>query len=284
MGGDRSAEVIVVDWLIRRAKLIARKYAAFLGYAVVMFVFAIFIPVGDTLWAKVLHVSGEIRILKGGEGCTPGFWKQEHHFSSWPDGYSPDTEFQSKFMKDIQGNPTLLEALQSKGGGLEALKRHATAALLNTASFNVDYAFSVTQVIGMFQTAFESGDPDQIETTKDKFDAANEAGCPLPVKESRVDSKKLPAAAAAAISSGTPTATSTETPVAAPTNSPTVTPTSTLGATSTDTPTATSIGTPEATPTDTPTSTETPQPTATNTPTSTPSDTPTATATNTPAP
>ena len=28
-------------------------------------------------------------VRKGGEGCTPGFWKQDHHFDSWV-GFAPD--------------------------------------------------------------------------------------------------------------------------------------------------------------------------------------------------
>jgi hypothetical protein len=83
------------------------------------------------------------------------------------------------FGRVIPGNPTLLQALGTNGGGLSALLRHATAALLNASSPAVDpvSAFdTTTEVIAAFQAAFDSGD---YETTKDAFAASNEHGCPL---------------------------------------------------------------------------------------------------------
>jgi hypothetical protein len=143
---------------------------------------------------------------RGGEGCTPGYWKQEQHFGSWDDAYDPGDLFSDpalfdrtitirlqnggalKKLKKItkappasKQNPTLLEALQAKGGCINALARHAVAALLNAASSNVNYLYTVAEVIAMTQSAIDSADCDTIEDTKDLFDAANndEGGCPL---------------------------------------------------------------------------------------------------------
>ena len=122
----------------------------------------------------------------GGEGCTPGFWKQDQHFDSWA-VYSPTDSFELIFGVDITlgsgkpndpfiTNPTLLQALQAGGGGDDALARHAVAALLNAASPDVDFDFTTAEVIDLVQDAFASGD---FETAKNLLAAANEAGCPL---------------------------------------------------------------------------------------------------------
>ena len=122
----------------------------------------------------------------GGEGCTPGFWKQDQHFDSWAI-YSPTDSFELIFGVDITlgsgkpndpfiTNPTLLQALNAGGGGDDALARHAVAALLNAASPDVDFDFTTAEVIDLVQDAFASGD---FETAKNLLAAANEAGCPL---------------------------------------------------------------------------------------------------------
>jgi hypothetical protein len=125
---------------------------------------------------------------RGDEGCTPGYWKQPHHFDSWV-GYQPNDTFEEVFTRMITvrwgapgerphpvGDPTLLQALQARGGGINALARHAVAALLNAANPGVNSMYTVGEVIGMFQAAFDSGD---FETTKNTLMEANEFGCPL---------------------------------------------------------------------------------------------------------
>lgn len=112
------------------------------------------------------------------QGCTPGFWKQPQHFDSWiPTGFSPSNDFDTIFGRDAF-NPdiTLLQALNLGGGGLNALARQAVAAILNAAHPNINYPFTVSQIISMFQSAFDSGN---YEPTKDQFDDANNQGCPL---------------------------------------------------------------------------------------------------------
>lgn len=112
----------------------------------------------------------------GGEGCTPGYWKQEQHFDSWPVALS--TTFLSVFSSStLAGDLTLLEALQLKGGQLNALARHAAAAYLNASSGDVEYGFTTGEVVDMVNAAFD-GSAD-VEETKDALDEANNAGCPL---------------------------------------------------------------------------------------------------------
>jgi hypothetical protein len=111
----------------------------------------------------------------GGEGCTPGYWRQEHHFDSWVN-YAPTDSFDAVFGVDAPGNETLASMVQIGGGGSAALGRHAVAALLNANQNGVSYLYTPAQVISMVQAAFASGD---FETTKDLFALQNEMGCPL---------------------------------------------------------------------------------------------------------
>jgi hypothetical protein len=127
--------------------------------------------------------SVEVKQPKGGEGCTPGFWKQDQHFDSWV-GFDPSDSFEEVFGVDVTlrvdnqlvDDPTLLQALQAQGGGVNALARHAVAALLNASNPDVSSDFTVAQVIALVQEAIETGD---IERIKDILAAANEQGCPL---------------------------------------------------------------------------------------------------------
>ena len=71
---------------------------------------------------------------------------------------------------------TLLEALETGGGGEKALGRHAVAALLNAANPGVSYYYTKDEVMAMVQNAYGTGD---FEGIKDLFEAQNEQGCPL---------------------------------------------------------------------------------------------------------
>ncbi len=119
----------------------------------------------------------------GGEGCTPGYWKQSQHFDSWVNPpYDPETSlFDAAFGVDCTDwaceGKTLLEVLKTGGGGEKALGRHAVAALLNTAAGSgVSYEYSVGQVIAKVQEAYSTGN---FEVIKDLFAGQNELGCPL---------------------------------------------------------------------------------------------------------
>ena len=114
----------------------------------------------------------------GGEGCTPGFWKNTRRpgvVNAWNDaGYTPPgPEYNAVF--SVGPEITLLEALNTGGGGESALLRHSTAAVLN-ASSSADYAYSATEVITLVQGAYDSGDFEQV---KNMFEAENESGCPF---------------------------------------------------------------------------------------------------------
>lgn len=113
----------------------------------------------------------------GGEGCTPGYWKQPHHFDSWPLPYTPDTLFCDVFECAFPGM-TLLQVLRQGGGGLNALGRHTVAALLNAASGGVDYDLFPGEVISEFNAVYP-GSRGAYNALKDRFEGFNEQGCPL---------------------------------------------------------------------------------------------------------
>ena len=111
----------------------------------------------------------------GGEGCTPGFWK--NHPEEFPAPYTAGTTLGSVFagLSADYASLTFAEALELGGGGLDALLRSAVAALLNAASADVDYPLSVAQVIAQTNAAIASGD---YEATKDLFDEYNNLTAP----------------------------------------------------------------------------------------------------------
>ena len=126
-------------------------------------------------------------VERGGEGCTPGYWRQSQHFGNWPVGidYRVDQAFDgfcgsmdAALQRPESGNVcdlTLLQAVQLRGGGVNALMRHAAAAWLNAGS-TVDFYYAQSEVEDMTEAALMSG---MYEATKDGLADANEAGCPL---------------------------------------------------------------------------------------------------------
>lgn len=104
----------------------------------------------------------------GGEGCTPGFWK--NHLDLWPaTGFSTDDDFDTVFGTNLfDPDITLGEAIEARGGGINKLARHGTAALLSAAHPDVDYPLTVSDVI----SAVQAGDSDVLAN-------ANELGCPI---------------------------------------------------------------------------------------------------------
>ena len=87
----------------------------------------------------------------GGEGCTPGFWR--NHLEDWgPTGLDPSDDFDSTFGVDLfNPNITLDDAINAKGGGDKKLARHGTAALLNALHPEVSYPLTEAQVIAAVQ-------------------------------------------------------------------------------------------------------------------------------------
>jgi hypothetical protein len=130
----------------------------------------------------------------GGEGCTPGFWKNngdKHGASAWCDLFSPATPFGDVFDLDepliIRGkgrstisNPTLLQALGANGGGVNAMVRHGVAAMLNACSDCVNYPTNdPLQVILMIEDALNGVGAFTVDELHSMFAENNEAGCPV---------------------------------------------------------------------------------------------------------
>jgi hypothetical protein len=135
----------------------------------------------------------------GGEGCTPGFWKNngdKHGASAWCESIdgipiSPDTPFSFVFWTNepliIRGNgkstitdPTLLQALGANGGGVNAMVRHGVAAMLNACSGCVDYAIGdPMKVIFMIEDTLNGVGDYTVDELHSMFAENNEAGCPV---------------------------------------------------------------------------------------------------------
>jgi hypothetical protein len=116
-----------------------------------------------------------------GEGCTPGFWKQDQHFDSWPVS-TATTLAGAGFVGTGNQGATLLAALSFQGGptvqdAKNILMRAAAAAYLN--SFAVDYPLEPAEVVSMVNDALASNDRATILALAAVLDANNNLGCPL---------------------------------------------------------------------------------------------------------
>ncbi len=130
--------------------------------------------IGGYLWFKFRKIELP---PQGGQGCTPGYWRQSHHYDSWV-GYSPDQLFSSVFADAFPGK-TLGQVVALGGGGLNALGRMSVAALLNASSTGVSFDLPEQLVINSFNSAYVSGNRRRIEDLKNEFDMLNNQGCPL---------------------------------------------------------------------------------------------------------
>jgi len=129
-------------------------------------------------------------VVRGDEGCTPGFWKnnaKKKDASAWV-GYSPGDYFSDVFgvVIKIRGkgrrtitDPTLLQALDANGSGINLLARAAVAALLNASNPDVAYALTESEVIAEVQDAVASGRKYVIQNLGNLLDRLNNGGCPL---------------------------------------------------------------------------------------------------------
>ena len=113
----------------------------------------------------------------GDQGCTPGYWKQPHHFGNWPHPYAPTTQF-SEVFEDAFPGMTLLEVLRQGGGGIKSLGRHIVASLLNAQADNVHYELAPGDVIARFNDVFP-GEKRDYNALKDMVEHFNESYCPL---------------------------------------------------------------------------------------------------------
>lgn len=121
-------------------------------------------------------------------GCTPGYWRQEHHFDSWPAGIVPGDEIDDicdgwasacgHEFTYIPDEITLLDALWAKGGGENAFLRHGAAALLS--SLHEDVALPDTcSVCGNLNDPYGPDPVHDFQWHKNWFAGYNEIGCPL---------------------------------------------------------------------------------------------------------
>jgi hypothetical protein len=126
------------------------------------------------------------RIIEGGEGCTPGFWK--NHPNAWAaTGFSAVATLESVFnVPDALGldNVTLLDALSLPGGpgvlgASQILFRAAVAAILNAGHPDVAYDQSAASIITAVNTALASGNRTTILALATSLDNSNNAGCPI---------------------------------------------------------------------------------------------------------
>jgi len=111
----------------------------------------------------------------GGQGCSPGYWKN-HNF---PTGFSKDQLFNTIFENAFPGL-SLQQVLSQGGGGIKALGRHTVSAYFNAVSLGTNYELTPAQVVAKFNAAFPSGD---IEGTSNYFESLEDVNgrvCPNP--------------------------------------------------------------------------------------------------------
>jgi hypothetical protein len=127
---------------------------------------------------------------EGEDGCTPGFWK--NHTDYWP--VPVTTTFAEAFGATIPGKEslTLLEMLNSRGGGEYAMFRQGAAAYLNSVYESTvgedvfNYPKSTSTVI---RNVLDGLDPlyelwphdndDDLERRKNELEAANTGICEI---------------------------------------------------------------------------------------------------------
>lgn len=119
----------------------------------------------------------------GEEGCMPGYWKNSP--GCW-ECVEPDTLFSDVFgvcitvragNKKTITDPTLMQALNASGGGVNALVRHAVAALLNSCDRDIAYPMPEAELILEVERVLTEGDKYEIEGLKDMLDMYNSYGC-----------------------------------------------------------------------------------------------------------
>lgn len=100
-------------------------------------------------------------------GVSPGCWKSPYvegmaplySATRWPAPYKPSTPFTTAFSSYPNGfqNKTMIQALETGGGGSVALARAAIASLLNAYKFAPDYPLTPAQVQTLFNATYNGG-------------------------------------------------------------------------------------------------------------------------------
>lgn len=121
----------------------------------------------------------------GGQGCTPGFWK--NHVDVWTT-YTADQTVGSVFAVPVElsslADDTLLDALQYGGGkdaegGAMILLRAAVAALLNSESAGVDYPLTTGDILAQVNNALATLDKGTMVSLAATLDGYNNLGSPI---------------------------------------------------------------------------------------------------------
>jgi uncharacterized repeat protein (TIGR01451 family) len=128
--------------------------------------------------------SAQVTIQVLTQGCTPGFWKLAKHFTFWK-VYTPNQTFSSAFGVSITlangtVNPTLIQALNANGGGINTFARFAVNALLNsTALASPD--LTTAQVIALVVDAVTPGGLTlaQVTTILQNLPGVTSDNCPI---------------------------------------------------------------------------------------------------------
>lgn len=140
------------------------------------------------LGCVAIYYNSEIEVPGGGEGCTPGAWKNRlRRIGAWDEtAYAPTDKVTDVWSEAAAcyGDETLLEALSFQGGDsfcekTEILLRAATAALLNASHPGVDYDLTVAQIIAAGNAAIASGDKDIVIGVAEALDDFNNQGCDI---------------------------------------------------------------------------------------------------------
>ncbi|NND72644.1 MAG: hypothetical protein HKN43_13790 [Rhodothermales bacterium] len=127
------------------------------------------------------------KVPGGGEGCTPGAWKNRlKKIGAWDlTGYATGDLVNDVFNAPVVfDGVTLLEALSLQGGDsfdekVEILLRAATAALLNAGHPGVDYNLTPAQVITQVNDAIATGNNTAVTDLATQLDDWNNQGCDI---------------------------------------------------------------------------------------------------------
>lgn len=112
----------------------------------------------------------------GNQGCSLGYWKNKGKNNAI-NQTKLNTVFTFPSSLNAKGNETFQRALESGGGGINALMRQAAAAYLN--SVNVSYPLTSAQVVTQVNAALASGTYSTLSNTLDGYNNLHNAPiCP----------------------------------------------------------------------------------------------------------
>lgn len=109
--------------------------------------------------------------ISTGKGCTPGYWKVDQHWDSWPAPYTPAQKIGTVFANAnlyslnnvLMSNYSLVDGLNFQGGNdaggkAQILLRAGIAGVLNaSSSFSGNYPLSVADIVSQVNSALASG-------------------------------------------------------------------------------------------------------------------------------